>query len=86
PNAQFTQDTQNTSSSRRRWTKVRMFQSFFLKGRTKIIIGGNTETHFGAESEGMAIQSLPHLGFQPIYIQLPNLDNIADAKKCKKFP
>jgi len=27
------------------------------------------------------IQSLPHLGIQPIYIQPPNPENIADAKK-----
>jgi len=40
------------------------------------------ETKFGEETEGMAIQSLPHLGIQLIYIQPPNPDNIADAKKC----
>ena len=40
------------------------------------------ETKFGAETEGMAIQSLPYLRIQPIYIQPPNPDNIADAKKC----
>jgi len=40
------------------------------------------ETKFGAETEGMAIQSLPHLGIQHIYIQPSNPDNIADAKKC----
>jgi len=40
------------------------------------------ETKFGAETEGMAIQCLPHLGIQPIYIQSPNPDNITDAKKC----
>jgi len=35
-----------------------------------------------AETKGMAIQSLPHLGIQPIHIQPPNPNNIADAKKC----
>jgi len=40
------------------------------------------EMNFGSETEGKAIQSLPHLGIQPIYIQPPNPDNIADAKKC----
>jgi len=40
------------------------------------------ETKFGAETERIAIQSLPHLRIQPIYIQIPNPDNIADAKKC----
>jgi len=40
------------------------------------------ETKFGVETEGMAIQSLSHLGIQPIYIQSPNIDNIDKAKKC----
>jgi len=40
--------------------KVRMLQSF-LKGGTKIDIGGDMETKFGAEAEGKVIQSLPHL-------------------------
>jgi len=61
--------------------KVWMLQSF-LKGGTKIFIGGDMETKFGAETERIAIQSLPHLRIQPIYIQIPNPDNIADAKKC----
>jgi len=49
-----------------------MLQSF-LKGGTKIFIGGDMEAKFGAETEAMAIQSLPHLGIQPIYIRPPNL-------------
>jgi len=40
------------------------------------------ESKFGAESEGMAIQSLPHMGIQPIHIQPSKLDNIDEAKKC----
>jgi len=40
------------------------------------------ETKFGAETERMAISSLPHLGIQPIYIQPPKLDNIDKVKKC----
>jgi len=60
--------------------KVWMLQSF-LEGETKIFVGGDMETKFGAETEGMAIQSLPYLGIHPIYIQPPNSDNIADAKK-----
>jgi len=39
------------------------------------------ETNFGAEAEGMAIHSLPHLGIQHIHTQLPILDNIDEAKK-----
>jgi len=52
-----------------------MLQSF-LEGGTKIFIVGNTETKCGAETEQKAIQRLP------MYIQPPNPDNIADAKKC----
>jgi hypothetical protein len=39
-----------------------------------------TETKFGAETEGMTIQRLPHLGIHPIK-QPPNLDTMADANK-----
>jgi len=60
---------------------VWMLQSF-LKGGTKIFIGGNMESKVGAETEGMAIQSLPHLHIHPIYIQPPKLDKIDEAKKC----
>jgi len=56
-----------------------MLQSF-LEGGTKIFIGGETKCE--AETEGKAIQSLPHLGIQPICIQPPNPVTIADAKKC----
>jgi len=38
-------------------------------------------TMFGTDGEGMAIQSLIYPGIQAIYIQLPNPDNIANAKK-----
>jgi hypothetical protein len=40
---------------------------------------GNTGTKSGAETEGKAIQRLPHL---PSHMQTPNPDTIADAKKC----
>jgi len=39
------------------------------------------ERKFGAETVGMAIQSLPHLGIQPVHIQPPKLDNFDEAKK-----
>jgi len=55
--------------------------SVLLKGGTKIFIGGDMEIKFGAETEGMAIQSLLHLGIQPIYIHPPKLDSIYEAKK-----
>jgi len=35
---------------------------FFSEGRTKIFIGGNMETKFGAETEVKAIQRLAHPG------------------------
>jgi len=35
-----------------------------------------------SRGKGMAIQSLPQLGIQPICREPPNPDNIADAKKC----
>jgi len=38
------------------------------------------EAKFGAETEGAAIQNLPHMW--PIYIQPPKLDKIDEAKKC----
>jgi len=34
----------------------------------KNIQRGDMETKFGAETEGLVIQRLPHLGIQPIYI------------------
>jgi len=56
--------------------------SVFLEGGTKIFIWVNMEMKFGAETEGKAIQRLSHLEIQPIYIQPPNPDKIADTKKC----
>jgi len=41
-------------------TKMQMLHSF-LKRRTKISIGENREAMFRAETEGTAIQSLPHV-------------------------
>jgi hypothetical protein len=37
-----------------------------LKRGTKIPMEGVTETKFRAETEGMTIQGLPHLGIHPI--------------------
>jgi len=53
-----------------------------LLRRKNILIELHTETNFAAEAEERVIQSLPHLDIQPIYIQPPNPDNIADVKKC----
>jgi hypothetical protein len=37
-----------------------------IKGN-KIFMGGNTETKYGTETGGKAIQRLLHLGIHPIY-------------------
>jgi len=55
---------------------VQSVDSSVLKMGNKIFIEGGMKTMFWAESEGMAIQSLPYLGIHSIYIQPPNLDNI----------
>jgi hypothetical protein len=40
--------------------------SFLLRTGNKIPMEGVTETKFGAETEGMTIQKMPHLGIYPI--------------------
>ena len=42
--------------------------SVLLKRGNKNIHRRRYETKFGAETEGTAIQSRPHLGIKPIYI------------------
>jgi hypothetical protein len=44
-----------------------MDTSILLRRGNKIPMGGHTETKYGAETEGKAIQRLPHLGIHPIY-------------------
>jgi hypothetical protein len=41
--------------------------SVLLRRGNKLLKGGNTEPKCGAESEGKAIQRLPHLGIHSIY-------------------
>jgi hypothetical protein len=41
--------------------------SVFLRRVNKILTGGNMEIKFEAETEGKAIQRLPHPGIHPIY-------------------
>jgi hypothetical protein len=41
--------------------------SVLLRRVNKILTGGNMETKCGAETEGKAIQRLPHLGNPSIY-------------------
>jgi hypothetical protein len=38
-----------------------------LRRRNKILMERVTETNYGAETEGMSMQRLPHLGIHPIY-------------------
>jgi hypothetical protein len=45
--------------------------SVLLTRRNKILMGGDTETKCGAETEGKAIQRLPHMGIHPIYSYQP---------------
>jgi len=52
---------------------------YSLKEGTKIFIGVDMEEKFGAETEGMAIQSLSHMW--PICIQQPKQDKVDEAKK-----
>jgi hypothetical protein len=40
--------------------------SILLRRGYKIPMEGVTETKFGAETKGMTIQELPHLGIDPI--------------------
>ena len=41
--------------------------SVLLRRGNKILMGEYSETKYRAETEGKAIQSLPHLGIHPIY-------------------
>ena len=58
-----------------------MDTSVLLRREIKIPVGGDTETKFGAETEGKAIQKLLHLG-NLSHIQSSNPDTIVDADKC----
>jgi hypothetical protein len=49
-------------------TLVRLKRGNKKKRGNKIPIRGVTEMKCGAETEGKAIQRLPHLGIHPIYI------------------
>jgi hypothetical protein len=58
--------------------------SVLLRRGNKIPIEGVTQTKLGAETEGMTIQRLPHLGIYPIYC---HPDRIVDAKRaCRQEP
>jgi hypothetical protein len=44
-----------------------MITLVFLRWGIKIPMGGDTETKYGAETEGKTIQRLRHLGLHSIY-------------------
>jgi hypothetical protein len=57
--------------------------SFLLRMGNKIPMEGVTETKFGAESEGMTIQKLPHSGIHPInYCQTQILLHMSPRYFC----
>jgi hypothetical protein len=41
--------------------------SVLLRMGNEIPMGGDTETKYGAETEGGTMQRLPHIGIHPIY-------------------
>jgi hypothetical protein len=45
----------------------RVDTSVLLRRQIKICTGGDTETKFGAEPGGKAIQRLPYLAIYPVY-------------------
>jgi hypothetical protein len=53
----------------------------FLEGGNKIPMEGVTETKFLAETEGMFIQKLPHLGIYAINNHQTQTPTVADANK-----
>jgi hypothetical protein len=55
--------------------------SVLLRKGNKILMEANVEKKCGAETEGKAIQRLPHLGIHS-HIQSANQDTIVDTKKC----
>ena len=62
-----------------KWILAQKLRVLLRRGN-KIPMKGATETKFGAETEGMTIQWLPHLG-NPSHKQSPNPDTMADANK-----
>jgi hypothetical protein len=44
-----------------------MYTLVLLKRGNKLPMRGDTDTKCGAETEGKAVQRLPHLGIHPIY-------------------
>jgi hypothetical protein len=62
-----TQNTQDTICKTHETQEERPKCGYFFIMGNKIPMEGVTETKFRAETEGMTIQRLPHLGIHPIY-------------------
>jgi hypothetical protein len=68
PEVQNTQDTIHRPHEAQEEGRPKCVDtSVLLRRRNKIPMGEVTETKWGAETEGKAIQRLPHLGIHPIY-------------------
>ena len=67
PEAQNTQDTihrpHEAQEEGRSWCDTLVL----VRRGIKILMGGDTETKCGAETEGKAMQRLPYLGIHPMY-------------------
>ena len=61
-----------------------MDASVLLKRENKIFTGGNTKC--GAETEGKAIQRLPHLGIHPIYSHQTQTILLMPRSACGQVP
>ena len=57
-----------------------------LRRGNKILMGANMETKCGAETEGMTIQRLPHLGIHPIYSHQPQTLLSTPRSACWQEP
>jgi hypothetical protein len=66
PEAQNTQDTTVKHMKLKKKEDQHVDTSILLRRGNKIPMGGVTETKFRAETEGMTIQKLLHLGIYPI--------------------
>jgi hypothetical protein len=68
PKAQNTQDViHRPQEVQKKKKEDQSVDTSVLLRRGKIPMGGDIETKRGAETEGKAIQRLPHLGIHPIY-------------------
>jgi hypothetical protein len=59
--------TQNAQDKFKKKEYLSVDTSVLLRRENKIPAGGATETKCGAQTEGKAIQRLPHLGIHPVY-------------------